>query len=147
MNHQVVLIRPQPLPASRRLAATVAIVAARLVLATARGRPARIRRTLSWCLRGAVPAGHETTLSAHTAVTTVNLWCASPHGCLLRSVAVVLLCRLSSERPRWVVGFSSPPPASHAWVETIEGPVGEPVDPRDHYTPAITLSEEAGTHT
>lgn len=102
---------------------------------------------LGWCLRGAVPATRGTVLDAHAAVTTVSLRCASPYGCLLRSVAVMLLCRLHGECPRWVVGFSSPPPASHAWVETAEGPVGEPVDPRDHYTPASRSNEEAGTHT
>lgn len=72
-------------------------------------------------------------------VTTVSLRCASGHGCLLRSVAIIVLCRLSGTHATWRAGFRSPPPQSHAWVEAGGRPVCETVDPGAIYTPIITV--------
>lgn len=71
-------------------------------------------------------------------MTTVSLRCASGHGCLRRSLAVTLLCRLRGTRVTWRVGFRSPPPQAHAWVEAGGEPVRETVDPRLIYSPIIT---------
>ncbi|MFC4563664.1 lasso peptide biosynthesis B2 protein [Nocardiopsis mangrovi] len=139
MSPQVVLRRPHPLRAWDRVLALSAVAAARLLVAVSRGRPARVRRALRRLLAGASPASTQQAMAAHDAVVTVSLRCASPHGCLLRSISVALLCRAQGGRVRWVAGFSSPPPASHAWIETIEGPVAEPDDPRITYRPAITI--------
>nr|WP_274613902.1 lasso peptide biosynthesis B2 protein [Streptomonospora nanhaiensis] len=119
-----------------------AVAAARVLLAAAQGRPARLHSALARLLAGAAPASPAAAGAAHDAVVAASLRCAGPHGCLLRSVAVALLCRAWGGRVRWVVGFASPPPASHAWVETREGPVGEPEDPRTAFTPALTTDEE-----
>jgi hypothetical protein len=72
-------------------------------------------------------------------VETVSLRCASPHGCLPRSIAVLLLCRWRGYRASWCVGVHSPPASSHAWIEVTGRPVGEPFPPRDFYTPIITV--------
>ncbi|WP_046470807.1 lasso peptide biosynthesis B2 protein [Allosalinactinospora lopnorensis] len=139
MSPQVVLRRPSALTVGARVLGCVAVAAARLLLAMTRGRPVRIRRILRALLAGVPPATPAAAEAAHAAVVTVSLRCASPHGCLPRSVAVALLFRMRGARVRWVVGVSSPPPASHAWVETTDGPVVEPDDPRATFTPAITI--------
>ncbi|MGH3566209.1 MAG: lasso peptide biosynthesis B2 protein [Pseudonocardia sp.] len=76
---------------------------------------------------------------AYRIVTTVSLRCASGHGCLRRSLAIIVLCRMSGVRATWRVGFRSPPPQSHAWVEAADEPVCEIVDPRTIYTPIIII--------
>lgn len=126
MSPQVVLRRPSRLTVRERTTALAAVMAAQVVLTVARGSPAHIRNALRALPGAGKPAHPMLASSAHAAVVTVSLSCASPNGCLLRSVAVVLLCRARGGRVRWVVGCSSPPPASHAWVETTEGPVDEP---------------------
>ncbi|MPZ84834.1 MAG: lasso peptide biosynthesis B2 protein [Actinophytocola sp.] len=45
---------------------------------------------------------------AFAIVTTVSLRCASGHGCLRRSLAIIVLCRLWGVRATWWVGFRSP---------------------------------------
>ncbi|WP_433697020.1 lasso peptide biosynthesis B2 protein [Nocardiopsis sp. CA-288880] len=136
-----VLIAPQPLTMRERLAAHTAVAAARLLLHTTRARPARLRRVLTRIGRRATPAHLHTATAAHTAVTTVSLRCASPHGCLLRSLAIVLLCRTRGEYPDWRVGVRAPS-VSHAWVEVEGAPVGEHEDPRRLYVPIMTVSVE-----
>ena len=139
MSPQVVLRPSVQLTTGSRVLGHAAVLAARLLLAASRGRPLRIKTVLRALLPGAPPATAAVAEAAHGVVVTVSLRCASPHGCLTRSLAVALLCRARGGRVRWVVGLSSPPPASHAWVETAEGPVAEPDDPRTIFTPAITI--------
>jgi hypothetical protein len=139
MSQPVVLLPPHRLTVRQRCEGITAVGVGRFMLAVTRGRPARIRAVLAFLHRRTVPARTSSARAAHAAVTTVSLRCASNHGCLLRSIAVVLLCRMHGQRVLFVVGFSSPPPASHAWVETETGPIGEPFDPRLRYTPAIVL--------
>ncbi|WP_160051311.1 lasso peptide biosynthesis B2 protein [Nocardiopsis sp. FR26] len=141
MSRLRVLLPPQPLTLRQRLAAHAAVAAARVLLWATRARPARLRRALMVLGRGAAPATVVTTAAAHGAVTTVSLRCASPHGCLLRSLATVLLCRTRGEQPVWRVGVRAPA-TSHAWVEAGGTPVGEHEDPHRIYTPIITVSAE-----
>jgi hypothetical protein len=54
-------------------------------------------------------------------------------------VWLVSLCRLLGTCVTWRVGFRSPPPQSHAWVEAGAEPVRETVDPRLIYQPIITV--------
>ncbi|MGH3865060.1 MAG: lasso peptide biosynthesis B2 protein [Pseudonocardiaceae bacterium] len=44
-------------------------------------------------------------------------------------LGVTLLCRLWGTRVTWRVGFRSPPPQAHAWVEAGGEPVREPWAP------------------
>lgn len=139
MSAPVVLEQPVPLTAAERIRAWTAVAAARLLLVATRGRPVGFHRVLRMLARGARPVPHVVAVRARAAVTTVSLRAASDHGCLLRSVAIVLACRLAGYTATWRVGVASPPPTSHAWVEADDTPVGEPFDPRLLYRPIITV--------
>lgn len=133
------LEQPARLALGEQLRARTAVAAAWLLLALVRARPARLRRLLRVLHRGARPAPVEVALRARAMVATVSLHAASDHGCLLRSVAIVLACRFAGVAVTWRVGVVSPPPALHAWVEADDKPVGEPFDPRWLYSPIITV--------
>ena len=137
MSAPVVLEAPVPLPVAPRLRARVAVAAARTLLRAAQGRPAHIGWVLRLASRHVPPASCEQARAARAAVTTVSLHAASDHGCLLRSVATVIACRLQGRGLVWRVGVVSPPPASHSWVEAEGAAVGEPFDPYLLYTPII----------
>lgn len=121
-----------------RCAGLLAVTAASLFLALTRARPHRLRWVLGLLQRGRNVADLQRAERAWDIVTTVSLHCASGHGCLRRSLAVTLLCRLWGTRVTWRVGFRSPPPQSHAWVEAGGEPVRETVAPRLIYSPIIT---------
>ncbi|MGW4528407.1 lasso peptide biosynthesis B2 protein [Amycolatopsis sp. NPDC004378] len=135
----IVLEAPVPLTAGERARGLFAIGVARLILTATRARPARIRVVLRALRTGANEAEFESAMRARACVTTVSLRCASDHGCLLRSVAIVVACRLAGGSVRWYVGTASPPPASHAWVEVADAPIGELFDPRLLYNPIVTV--------
>lgn len=89
--------------------------------------PHRLRRVLRAVSRGSRPATAAETLDARTSVVSVSAWCAG-QGCLERSIATVLLCRLHGAWPDWCTGVRTQPFRAHAWVEAEGGPVGEPDD-------------------
>ncbi|MGH4019531.1 MAG: lasso peptide biosynthesis B2 protein [Pseudonocardiaceae bacterium] len=91
------------------------------------------------CTRTRIAVHHASGQQAHMIVTSVSLRCSSGHGCLQRSLAIVLPCRMAGQRVTWRVGFRSPPPQSHAWVEANDRPVEELIDPHQIYTPVITV--------
>src|SRR4030095_10206552 len=92
--------------------------------------PRRIRTVLGWLGRGAVPATFEQAKAARDAVVAVSLHCAAREGCVARSLATVLLCRLGGQWPTWCVGARRLPPfAAHAWVEADGIMVGEDYPP------------------
>jgi hypothetical protein len=63
-------------------------------------------------------------------VVAVSLACSAREGCLARSLATVLLCRLQGRWPTWCVGARRLPPfAAHAWVEAEGVMVGEDYPP------------------
>ncbi|MGH3798933.1 MAG: lasso peptide biosynthesis B2 protein [Pseudonocardiaceae bacterium] len=139
MSAPIALVLPHALSLGERCAGLLAVTAATLLLSVTRSRPRRIRHVLNALHRG----GHEADLPcaewAYGIVTTVNLRCAGGHDCLRRSLAIIVLCRMWGARATWRVGFRSPPPQSHAWVEAAGEPVRETVDPRTIYTPIITV--------
>jgi hypothetical protein len=92
--------------------------------------PRRIRAVLGWLRRGAKPATVEQAGAARAAVVSVSLACAGPEGCLPRSLATVLLCRVRGQWATWCVGARRMPPfGAHAWVEAADTPVGEGYPP------------------
>ena len=117
----------------------LAVAAATLLLTFTRALPHRIRRVPGVLRRGSYEANPPQVERAYEIVTTVSLRCASGHGCLHRSLAIVMLCRMRGARAIWRVGFRSPPSESHAWVEAAGEPVCETVDPRTVYTPIMTV--------
>lgn len=139
MSAPIALCPPRTLSVGERCVALLAVAATTLLLVLTRARPRRIRRILGVLHRGSRQADVHQAERAYAIVTTVSLRCASGHGCLRRSLAIILLCRSWGLRATWRVGFRSPPPQSHAWVEAGGQPVCETVDPRTIYTPMITI--------
>ncbi len=122
MSQPMVPATREPLPLRRRPPALLATAAARLLVLL---KPRRIRRVLTLMRRGAAPATAEQALAARRAVVAVSARCAG-EGCLQRSVATALLCRMRGVWPDWCTGVRTAPFRAHAWVEVDGRPVGEP---------------------
>jgi hypothetical protein len=113
------------------------VIAVAHVLATQ--PPRRIRRVLGWLRRGAVPATVGEATRARDTVVAVSLACAAREGCLPRSLATVLLCRLRGRWAAWCVGSRRLPPfGAHAWVEADGVMVGEDFPP-DYFRALFTV--------
>lgn len=106
------------------LSARVAVAVAWLLV---RLPPRRLRQILRAVSRGSRPAGLAAAWEARRAVVTVSARCAG-QGCLQRSVATVLLCRLYGRWADWCTGFRTAPFTAHAWVEAGGVAVGERAD-------------------
>ena len=128
---------PRSVPLPRRVVAHLAVGAARLL---ATRSPRRIRTVLGWLRRGARPATLQEAKAARDTVVAVSLSCAGPVGCLPRSLATVLLCRLRGQWATWCVGARRVPPfGAHAWVEAEGVAVGEDYPP-DYFRTFFTVS-------
>ncbi|MER6306010.1 lasso peptide biosynthesis B2 protein [Streptomyces sp. NPDC001657] len=134
MSLPVALAERPRLPLHRRPVPLLAVAAARLL---AKAKPARLRRILEFARRGAHPATADQALAAREAVVSVSLRCAG-QGCLQRSIATALLCRLRGTWPTWCTGVRTHPFAAHAWVEAEGQPIGEP-HPKGHFRPLIAV--------
>jgi hypothetical protein len=133
---EAVFYQPRAVPLPRRILTYLAVGAARLL---ATRSPRRIRTVLGRLRRGAVPATFEQAKAARDAVVAVSLHCAAREGCLARSLATVLLCRLRGQWPTWCVGARRLPPfAAHAWVEADGIMVGEDYPP-DYFRILFTV--------
>lgn len=139
MSAPIALHPSSTLTLGERSAGRFAVAAATALLLLTRARPHRIRVILKVLHRRSHQPDRDQAERAFAVVTTVSLRCASGHGCLRRSLALVLLCRLWGMRVTWRVGVCSPPPQSHAWVEADGQPVCELVDPRMIYTPIVSI--------
>jgi hypothetical protein len=119
------LVRPRSGTVGRRLAARIAVLVAR---GLAMLPPKRIRSVLTFLRQGARPAGYTEAKAARDTILSVSLRCLGPQGCLPRSLATVVLCRLSGRWPTWCVGVRVAPPfGAHAWVEADGRMVDEPM--------------------
>ena len=133
---EAVFYQPRTVPLPRRIVTYLVVGAARLL---ATRSPRRIRAVLGWLRRGARPATFEQAKAARDAVVAVSLHCAAREGCLARSLATVLLCRLGGRWPTWCVGARRLPPfAAHAWVEADGIMVGEDYPP-DYFRILFTV--------
>jgi hypothetical protein len=134
---EAVLYQPRSVPLRRRLLAYAAVGVARLLAGLS---PRRIRAVLGWLRRGARPATFEQAKAARDTVVAVSLTCAAREGCVARSLATVLLCRVRGVWPTWCVGARRVPPfAAHAWVEADGVPVGEDYPP-DYFRTFFTVA-------
>jgi hypothetical protein len=128
---------PRTVPLPRRLEAYAVVAVARLL---ATRSPARIRAVLDRLRPGARPATYAQAKAARDTVVAVSLVCGAREGCLPRSLATVLLCRLHGSWPAWCVGTRRLPPfAAHAWVEAGGAMVGEEF-PEDYFRPLMRVS-------
>ncbi|WP_320783357.1 lasso peptide biosynthesis B2 protein [Streptomyces sp. CRN 30] len=135
MSHDVTLAAREPLPPSRWPAAWLAVAAARLL---ATRSPYTIGRVLRRLRGGAAPATTAQASAARAAVVTVSRRCATDTGCLQRSLAAALLCRLGGVWPTWCTGVRTRPFSAHAWIAVDGTPVSERQS-ADYYTPVLTI--------
>ncbi|WP_119726786.1 lasso peptide biosynthesis B2 protein [Thermomonospora amylolytica] len=130
------LTRPSGVPRSHRIAARAAVAAA---LPLTLLPPRRLRAVLALVSRGARPARHPQAEAARNAVLAVSLTCLGAQGCLPRSLATALLCRIWGVWPTWCTGVRVKPPfGAHAWVEADGRPVGEE-GPEGYLNPLIAV--------
>ncbi|MFD8495979.1 lasso peptide biosynthesis B2 protein [Amycolatopsis sp. NPDC059657] len=121
------LNRPAAVPFARRAAARFAVALAKPLALLP---PRRIRAVLGVLRRGARPASYDQAKNARDAVLAVSLTCLGPQGCLPRSLAATLLCRMTGAWPTWCAGARVKPPfGAHAWVEAEGRLVDEHVPP------------------
>jgi hypothetical protein len=133
---EAVFYQPRSVPLPRRIVTYLAVGGGRLL---ATQSPRRIRTVLGWLRRGATPATFDQAKAARDAVVAVSLVCAAREGCVARSLATMLLCRLRGQWPTWCVGARRVPPfAAHAWVEAEGTPVGEDYPP-DYFRILFTV--------
>lgn len=133
---EAVFHRPRTVPLRRRVPTRLVVGVARLL---ATQPPSRIRTVLRWLHRGARPATFEEAKAARDTVVAVSLVCAGREGCLPRSLATILLCRLRGRWPTWCVGARRLAPfGAHAWVEAGGVPVGEDYPP-DYFRKFFTV--------
>jgi hypothetical protein len=133
---EAVFHQPRSVPLPRRTVAYLTVGAARLL---ATQSPRRIRTMLGWLRHGARPATFEQAKAARDSVVAVSLVCAAREGCVPRSLATILLCRLRGRWPTWCVGARRLPPfAAHAWVEADGIMVGEDY-PLDYFRTLFTV--------
>ncbi len=133
---EAVFYHPRAVPLRRRILTRLAVGIARLL---ATQSPRRIRTVLGWLRRGAQPATFDQAKATRDTVVAVSLACAGREGCLPRSLATILLCRLHGRWPTWCVGARRLPPfGAHAWVEADGVPVGEDYPP-DYFRTFFTL--------
>lgn len=122
------------------------LIAARLAasagLAVSLLPPRGIAAVLSLLARGSDPASLAHARRARSEVCTVSVRCAG-QGCLQRSIAVFLLCRLRGSAPDWATGFLNRPFVAHAWVEVDGAPVDEPTEVGDYVTILAVRRHEA----
>jgi hypothetical protein len=129
--------RPRSVPLPRQLAAYAVIAVARLL---ATRSPRQIKTVLGRLRKGARPATYAEAKAARDTIVAVSLTCAAREGCLPRSLATVLLCRLRGGWPTWCVGTRRLPPfAAHAWVEAGGAMVDEDYPP-DNFRALVRVS-------
>jgi hypothetical protein len=134
MNARPVQAGPGRLPPARRLTVTVVVVLAR---ALSRLSPKHLSAVLRIARRGARPASYEQAHQARATVVRASRRCAG-EGCLPRSVAAALLCRLGGTWPTWRVGVMTSPLTAHAWIEAEDRPVDEPQG-AEEFRPLMTV--------
>ncbi|MEU7133702.1 lasso peptide biosynthesis B2 protein [Streptomyces sp. NPDC046261] len=122
---QTISIDPGSLaPRDRTLTRVAVFVARRLENRS----PRRIRQVLCLLRRGARPATYDEASRARSMVVRTSWTCSGADGCLPRSLATALLCRMRGSWPTWCVGPRVMPPfGAHAWVRAEGRDVGEDV--------------------
>ncbi len=99
--------------------------------------PRKLRVLLTKLSRGARPATVRQAEAARAEVLAVSVRC-SGKGCLQRSLATALLCRIRGTWPTWCTGVRINPFSAHAWVQVNDTLIGESL-PVGYYRPVITV--------
>jgi hypothetical protein len=136
MSHPITGLRPSArTPLHLRLLALAAVWAGYLLSNVS---PARLRRFLELARTGARPATVSETRMALDAVLAMSIRCTGEY-CLQRSIATVLLCRMTGSWPEWRTGVRVDPFQAHAWVVADGVAVGEHPETIDYFSPVFTV--------
>jgi len=103
-------------------------------------KPARLRRAMQMLRRGARPADIDQARAARASVVAVSVACAG-QGCLQRSIATAVLCRMRGTWPTWCTGVRTSPFQAHAWVQVDDQLIDEP-QPNGYYIPTMVIPPE-----
>lgn len=117
-------IRPEERWATSRKLRVLARPATLLARVLVMLPPITLHRVLTLVTIGTGRPEGRKVLEWRNAVNTVSKRCAG-HGCLQRSVAVMLLAAAHRKSPEWCTGFRTDPFTAHAWVELDGQPIGE----------------------
>ncbi|MET9296577.1 lasso peptide biosynthesis B2 protein [Streptomyces sp. NPDC003077] len=129
---------PEPPRRPARWRQPPARLAIALAWALAKLPPRRIRSLMETTRKGARPATYAEAEAARNQIVALSVACAG-EGCLQRSLATALLCRMHGTWPTWRTGVRTQPFTAHAWVEADNRPVAEP-ETTAHYRPVITVT-------
>lgn len=124
-----------------RTSARIAAVAAFALTALP---PRAIATVLRWVAHGARSASVGEASAAREEVCSVSTRCAG-QGCLQRSIATCILCRLRGSMPEWRTGYMVRPFVAHAWVECEGEPIGESPDVKGYVTALAVRPQSANT--
>lgn len=107
--------------------------------------PMRLKKVMRLLSRGAGEATRRQATDAYLAVISTSARCAGWRGCLPRSIAVAVLCRLRGAWPYWHLGVKATPPfAAHAWLEAEGRVVAERGSPGDYRSLVVVAPGAAG---
>ncbi|WP_316669458.1 lasso peptide biosynthesis B2 protein [uncultured Propionibacterium sp.] len=109
---------------SERRRGPLALVCVALAKLLSLLRPDRLRAVLRLLSRGARPSTFDEARRSRAEICRAST-AAAGMQCLVRSIAVFVLCRLRGHVPTWCTGFRVDPFAAHAWVEVDGAPVDE----------------------
>lgn len=110
-----------------------------------RRSPKQLRHMLARLSTGARPATYDEAKHARDTVLTASPRCRGRTACLIRSLAVLMLCRVRGTWPTWCVGvLVTPPFSAHAWVEAGGEIVDEPMSSADFRTFFTVPAKSAG---
>lgn len=118
-------LRPEPASKPRGIDAIYARLASSVAWWVSMLPPRHIFRLLQAVVKDVAPATLDEAERARAFICSVSTRCAG-QGCLQRSIAVVLYCRVGGRGPSWKTGYQTSPFRAHAWVEVDGNPVTEP---------------------
>jgi hypothetical protein len=133
-TREAIAVSPGDLSARTRAEARLVVGVARLLALVP---PRHLRTLLSTVRRGARPASYAEAAAARDSAVAVSVICAGD-GCLPRSIASALLCRVHGTWPTWRVGARTAPFVAHAWVEAEGRPVREELAV-EAFAPLVTI--------
>ncbi|MFJ2620319.1 lasso peptide biosynthesis B2 protein [Glutamicibacter sp. NPDC087344] len=109
-------------PPTQSIRARISVLVAGLI---SKAKPYQIEKIQRFLSRRARPATAVEVSRAIDSVVAISLVCAG-QGCLPRSIAVSILCRMNGVWPEWCVGVRREPFMAHAWLEVNGEPIREP---------------------
>lgn len=134
MSSPIPLPRPVELKKHEWVAGVISITVAGFL---SKLSPSQLERVLKMLKRGSRASSHTRAARARAIVTSISLRCAG-EGCVQRSIASAIICRMQGEWPTWHSGVRTNPFRAHAWISVDGRPVDEPGS-TSSFTPLISV--------